>query len=62
MQIYGHTLRILLRFATLLLLYFLGEPKEEVREEEEEKKELETGVAVDHEGWAENFYYLLLRS
>ena len=38
MQIYGHTLRILLRFATLLLLYFLGEPKEEVREEEEEKK------------------------
>ena len=32
MQIYGHTLRILLRLATLLLCFW-GEPKEEGREE-----------------------------
>ena len=31
------------------------------KKEEKKKKELET-AAVDHEGWAENFYYLLLRS
>lgn len=31
------------------------------RRKRRKKKELET-AAVDHEGWAENFYYLLLRS